>query len=130
MTPSIKLAGARTRTRESALPGAWQLGMERGGVEVKVFFRDKMTVAFIFGLPSILLVLLGSIFGSEAAAQGVTVGQLFTAGMIAGGLMSTSFQYLAITIATERENGMLKRLPGTTMPRAAYFAGKVVQVMV
>ena len=58
------------------------------------------------------------------------MGQLFTAGMIAGGLMSTSFQYLAITIATERENGMLKRLFGTPMPRAAYFAGKVVQVTV
>jgi ABC-2 type transport system permease protein len=104
--------------------------MARGGVEVKTFFRDKMAVAFIFGLPPILLVLLGSIFGSQAAAQGVTVGQLFTAGMIAGGIMSTSFQYLAIAIATERENGMLKRLSGTPMPRMAYFAGKVVQVTV
>ena len=130
MTHGTISAGARTRTGEAALPGAWQLGMARGGVEVKTFFRDKMAVAFIFGLPSILLVLLGSIFGSQAAAQGVTVGQLFTAGMIAGGLMSTSFQYLAITIATERENGMLKRLSGTPMPRTAYFAGKVVQVTV
>ena len=45
--------------------------------------------------------------------------------------MSTSFQYLAITIATERENGMLKRLFGTPMPRTAYFVvSKVVQVTV
>ena len=130
MTQDIKLAGPGTRPGEAALPGAWQLAMARGGVEVKAFFRDKMAVAFIFGLPSILLVLLGSIFGSQAAAQGVTVGQLFTAGMIAGGIMSTSFQYLAIGIATERENGMLKRLSGTPMPRTAYFGGKVVQVLV
>jgi len=131
MTQSIKLADAKTRPGAAAeLPGAWRLGMARGGVEVKEFFRDKMAVAFIFGLPSILLVLLGSIFGGQAAAQGVTVGQLFTAGMIAGGIMSTSFQYLAISIATERENGMLKRLSGTPMPRTAYFAGKLVQVMV
>ena len=113
-----------------ALPGVWRLGVARGGIEVKAFFRDKMAVAFIFGLPSILLVLLGSIFGGQAAAHGVTVGQLFTAGMIAGGIMSTSFQYLAIGIATERENGMLKRLSGTPMPRAAYFIGKFIQVMV
>jgi ABC-2 type transport system permease protein len=112
------------------LPGVWRLGLARGGIEVRAFFRDKMAVAFIFGLPSILLVLLGSIFGSQAAARGVTVGQLFTAGMIAGGIMSTSFQYLAIGIATERENGMLKRLRGTPMPPAAYFMGKVVQVLV
>ena len=130
MTQSIKVAGAITRPGEAALPGVWRLGAARGGVEVKAFFRDKMAVAFIFGLPPILLVLLGSIFGNQAAAQGVTVGQLFTAGMIAGGIMSTSFQYLAIAIATERENGMLKRLSGTPMPRTAYFAGKVVQVMV
>jgi ABC-2 type transport system permease protein len=130
MTQRLDLAGARTRPSEAALPGAWRLGLARGGVEVKTFFRDKMAVAFVFGLPPILLVLLGSIFGSQAAAQGVTVGELFTAGMIAGGIMSTSFQYLAIAIATERENGMLKRLSGTPMPRMAYFAGKVVQVTV
>lgn len=131
MTQSIKLAGLGTQPGTATeLPGAWRLGLACGGVEVKTFFRDKMAVAFIFGLPSILLVLLGSIFGGQAAAQGVTVGQLFTAGMIAGGIMSTSFQYLAISIATERENGMLKRLSGTPMPRTAYFAGKLVQVMV
>ena len=64
MTQSIKVAGATTRPGEAALPGVWRLGAARGGVEVKAFFRYKMAVAFIFGLPSILLVLLGSIFGS------------------------------------------------------------------
>src|SRR5271156_2014716 len=134
--PTVPAAAAEATAAQAAtaatlrLPSVWRLGMARGGVEVKSFFRDKMAVAFIFGLPSILLVLLGSIFGNQAAAQGVTVGQLFTAGMIAGGIMSTSFQYLAIGIATERENGMLKRLSGTPMPRAAYFVGKFIQVMV
>jgi len=113
-----------------ALPSVWRLGLGRGRVELKAFFRDKLAVAFIVGLPAILLVLLGSIFGDQAAARGVTVGQLFTAGMIAGGIMSTTFQYLAIGIATEREDGMLKRLSGTPMPPAAYFIGKVIQVMV
>jgi ABC-2 type transport system permease protein len=134
MTESVKLAGLGAPKSEpegqAELPGVWRLSAARGAIEVKAFFRDKMAVAFIFGLPPILLVLLGSIFGSQAAAQGVTVGQLFTAGMIAGGIMSTSFQYLAIGIATERENGMLKRLSGTPMPRTSYFAGKVVQVLV
>jgi ABC-2 type transport system permease protein len=120
---------AEATEQAAALPSVWRLGLGRGGVEVKGFFRDKMAVAFIFGLPSILLVLLGSIFGGQAAARGVTVGQLFTAGMIAGGIMSTSFQYLGIGIATEREQGMLKRLAGTPMPPAAYFMGKVVQVL-
>jgi ABC-2 type transport system permease protein len=133
MTERATLAGAEapaSTAGQAKLPGQWRLGAARGGIEVKTFFRDRMAVAFIFGLPAILLVLLGSIFGHQAAAQGVTVGQLFTAGMIAGGIMATSFQYLGIEIATERETGWLKRLSGTPMPRAAYFAGKIVQVMV
>jgi ABC-2 type transport system permease protein len=127
---AAEAAAAEVAAAAVALPSIWRLAVARGGVEVKSFFRDKMAVAFIFGLPSILLVLLGSIFGGQAAARGVTVGQLFTAGMIAGGIMSTSFQYLAIGVATERESGMLKRLSGTPMPPAAYFAGKIIQVLV
>jgi ABC-2 type transport system permease protein len=130
MTTGASLADPVRGSTDGPLPSAWRLGLGRGRIEVKSFFRDKMAVCFIFGLPSILLVLLGSIFGSQAAAAGVTVGQLFTSGMIAGGIMASSFQYLGISIATERENGMLKRLFGTPMPHASYFIGKLVQVLV
>lgn len=107
--------------------------LARGSTELKVFFRDKTTVGFIFALPAILLILLGDIFGSQAVAstvKGVTVGQVYVAGMTAGGLASASFTYLGITIALERGDGMLKRLAGTPMPSVAYFAGKVIQVAV
>jgi ABC-2 type transport system permease protein len=124
------LADPVRATEDAPLPSAWRLGLGRGRIEVLEFFREKMAVCFIFGLPSILLILLGSIFGSQAAAAGVTSGQLFTAGMIAGGIMATSFQYLGIGIATERETGMLKRLFGTPMPRTSYFVGKLIQVLV
>jgi ABC-2 type transport system permease protein len=124
------LADPVRATEDAPLPSAWRLGLGRGRIEVTEFFREKMAVCFIFGLPSILLILLGSIFGSQAAAAGVTSGQLFTAGMIAGGIMATSFQYLGIGIATERETGMLKRLFGTPMPRTSYFVGKLIQVLV
>jgi ABC-2 type transport system permease protein len=36
---------------------------------------------------------------------------------------------MAINIATERSDGTLKGLAGTPMPKAAYFVGKVVQVL-
>ena len=60
----------------------------------------------------------------------MTVGQLYTAGLIAGGIAATSFQYLGISVAVEREGGQLRRLAATPMPRTAYFAGKVIQVLV
>ncbi len=91
---------------------------DQGRLEVRAFFRERQTVVFVFALPAILLVLLGSIFGHDAALRGVTVGQLFTAGMIAGGIGATSFQNLGLTIAAERERGTLKRLRGTPMSPA------------
>jgi ABC-2 type transport system permease protein len=112
------------------LPGAWRTGLVRGRLEVRAFFRERQTVVFVFALPAILLVLLGSIFGHEHAVPGVTVGQLFTAGMIAGGIGATSFQNLGLTIAAERERGTLKRLRGTPLAPSAYFIGKVILVFV
>jgi ABC-2 type transport system permease protein len=112
------------------LPGAWRTGLVRGRLEVRAFFRERQTVVFVFAMPAIVLVLLGSIYGHERAAHGVTVVQLFTAGMIAGGIGATSFQNLGLTIAAERERGTLKRLRGTPMAPAAYFIGKVIQVFV
>jgi ABC-2 type transport system permease protein len=112
------------------LPGAWRTGLVRGQMEVRAFFRERQTVVFVFAMPAIVLVLLGSIYGHEHATRGVTVVQLFTAGMIAGGIGATSFQNLGLTIAAERERGTLKRLRGTPLAPAAYFIGKVIQVFV
>jgi ABC-2 type transport system permease protein len=52
------------------------------------------------------------------------------AGIIAAGLMSVSFSNLAINIALERDDGTIRRLATTPMPRSAYFAGKVARVLV
>jgi ABC-2 type transport system permease protein len=110
------------------LPGAWRTGLARGRLEVKAFFRERQAVIFIFALPAVLLVLLGSIYGNDSAKYGISVGQLFTAGMIAGGIGSTSFQNLGLSIAAERERGTLKQLRGTPMSPVAYFIGKLVLV--
>ena len=60
----------------------------------------------------------------------MTIGDLYVAGLIAGGVMATSYQNLGMSIAFERERFTLKRLRGTPMPPAAYFTGKIIQVFV
>lgn len=111
------------------LPGAARLGLHRIGIELRQFFRDKESAVFTFLLPMILLVVFGSVFNSEIA-PGVTFAQYFVAGMIASGVVYTSFQNLAISIPQERDDGTLKRLEGTPMPKSAYFVGKVGMVFV
>jgi ABC-2 type transport system permease protein len=109
----------------AALPGTFRVGAARIVIELKAFFREPLAMAFIFALPAVLLLLLGSIFRSQVAGHGIGVGQVFAAGLIGGGIISTTFQNLAISIATERDQRMLKRLSGTPMPRGAYFIGKI-----
>jgi ABC-2 type transport system permease protein len=113
-----------------SLPGAVPLGLARAAVELKTFFREKDTVIFTFSLPIIMLVILGSVFSDTVEGTGITVSQLFVGGMIAGGIASTSFVTLGSGIADDREDGTLKRLRATPMPKLSYFLGKVLLVLV
>lgn len=113
----------------ATLPSTLGTGAARGGVELKQFFRAKEQVIFTFTFPAIILILLGSIFDGSFQG-GVTAGQVFSASMIAAGVVATSFNNLGISVALDREDGTLKRLRGTPMPPAAYFVGKIVLVAV
>jgi ABC-2 type transport system permease protein len=119
------LAPART-----ALPSTLRIGLARGSVELRQFFRQRAAVVFVFALPAILLSLFGSIFKARDLPFGISEGQLITGGMVAAGLVSTSFLNMGIGIAQDREDRTLKRLRGTPIPATAYFVGKLVLVLV
>jgi ABC-2 type transport system permease protein len=112
-----------------ALPSTLLLGASRGGVELKQFFRIKEQVVFTFTFPAIILVLLGSIFEGIYGPT-VSIGQVFTASMVAAGVVATSFLNLGISVALDREDGTLKRLRGTPINPASYFLGKMLVVAV
>jgi ABC-2 type transport system permease protein len=119
-----------THTSPAPLPSVWRVGLSRGQIELKAFFRERQAVVFILAMPAVMLILLGAIFGGQRSAPGVTIGDLYVAGLIGGGVMATSYQNLGMSIAFERERFTLKRLRGTPMPAAAYFTGKIIQVLV
>lgn len=112
-----------TPVRARTLP----LGLLRGGLEVRQFFRARESMIFSFAMPILLLVVFGSVFSGDVA-PGVTYTQYFVAGMIAAAQLINGFQTLAIQIPIERDRGVLKRLYGVPMPAASYFLGKVVMV--
>ncbi|WP_406836478.1 ABC transporter permease [Streptomyces sp. AHU1] len=122
----------RPGTRDAAgrLPGAWGLGLRRGGLELRQFFRQRDQVVFTFAFPVVFLFLFASIFSNDVKGAGVTASQLYVPAMMAAGIMSTSFQSLGISIAIERDEKVLRRLRGTPMPPAAYFFGKIWLVLV
>lgn len=111
----------------SQLPGAINIGVKRGKLEIKQFFRQRESVVFTLLFPLILLAIFGSVFDTKIA-PGVTFSQYFVAGMVASALVNTGFQQLAIFIPVERDLGALKRLRGTPMPATSYFIGKAILV--
>ncbi|SDP34130.1 ABC-2 type transport system permease protein [Actinacidiphila guanduensis] len=126
-------AGAVLATPAGAderLPGAWRLGLSRGAMEVRLFFRMRDQVVFTFAFPIVFLFLFASIFHDRMAGTGATASQYYVASMTAAGIMSTSFQSLGVSIAVEREQKVLRRLRSTPMPPAAYFLGKIWLVLV
>lgn len=125
---------APTTTRVSArLPGVLTLGLARTRLELTTFFRERDAVVFIFAYPILMLAIFASVFGQDGATAGgtaVSFAQYFLPGMIATGMMLTSFQALATSIAVERDDGTLKRLRATPLPPVAFFLGKIGQVLV
>jgi ABC-2 type transport system permease protein len=111
-------------------PSPVSLGLRRVRIELKTFFRDRNSAVWNFLLPVLLLVIFGSVFGNQNLGPGITFAQYFVAGMIASGVLYTSFQNLAIAIPMERDDGTLKRIQGTPMPKLAYFVGKIGLVFV
>ena len=118
----------RTR-RPGRLRRTASLGAYRGQLEILQFFRGTETVVFSLAFPVFALVIFASMFGNKIA-PGVSYSDYLVPGVIATGLMVTGFQTLAISIAIERDRGGLKRIAATPMPRAAYFIGKVIMVVV
>ncbi|MFE9308496.1 ABC transporter permease [Streptomyces sp. NPDC088353] len=121
----------RTRAGAAAswLPGAWGIGLHRGALEIRQFFRQREQVVFTFAFPVVFLFLFASIFRDDVSGTGVTASQLYVSSMLASGIMSTSFQSLGISIAVERDEKALRRLSGTPMPPTAYFLGKIWLVL-
>lgn len=119
-----------TTAARTALPNTLRLGMARGGIELRQFFRERDSVVFTFGLPPFMLLLLATMFTDTFPGTDVTASQIFTASMIAAGIMSTTLVTLGTGVAMDREDGTLKRLMGMPTPKAAYFIGKIVLVFV
>ena len=119
-----------TLGRPGARPSAARLGLYRAAIELKTFFRERDAVVFTFALPAVILALLGAIFDGVYPGSDVTSAQYLAPSMIAAGIASTTFVNLGTGIATDRDDGTLRRLRGAPMPPSAYFIGKILMALV
>jgi ABC-2 type transport system permease protein len=122
-------AGGAKRASTAPMPGLVRASAARSVVELKSFFRNKQSLVFTLLFPVILLLVFGAIYSGKVKGTQTDVKLVFMAGIIAAGIMSTAFSGLAISLVIERDTGMIRRLGATPMPKAAYFIGKLVRVL-
>jgi len=112
------------------LPSTATNGLARGGVEVLQFLRDRTAMIFTFAFPAMLLLLFGTIFKDSYDNTDVSASQVYSASMIAYGILATAFVTMGAGVALDREDGTLKRLHGTPITPTAYVMGKLILVLV
>ncbi|MFT3871749.1 MAG: ABC transporter permease [Nocardioides sp.] len=108
-------------------PGAAPLGRQvlaQAGMETRLMLRNGEQLLLAIVIP--LIVLIGAVEG--AVRLGIDVDHrpidLFTPGVFALAVMSSSFTSLAIMTGFERRYGVLKRLGSSPLPRHGLLLGK------
>ncbi|NLT06295.1 MAG: ABC transporter permease [Solirubrobacterales bacterium] len=87
-------------------------------IERKLFWRNPSAAFFSFILPLTLLLLVASVFADDGDELDVLI-----PGVAGMSIMATTFNAMAYNLTFLREQGILKRMRGTPMPTASYFAG-------
>ncbi|MGX5771952.1 ABC transporter permease [Microbacterium trichothecenolyticum] len=136
MSATVEKPRAAGIGRRRARRNVMRVGVWRTRFELMQYFRSGDTLFFTFLFPVFMLGLFSVAFGSDGDVQiapgvpPISMAELYLPGMIAAGLLLSGFQNLAMDIAIERSDGMLKRLGGTPLSPVSYFIGKIGQVLV
>ncbi len=116
-----------TATITSSLGRDLSLVMWQIRYELRAFLRNRGRGLFTFIFPLMFLVIFASIFRGQHIAQrgGISYDDYFVPGILAYAVISTTYVNMAINTSVLRDEGILKRMQGTPLPRWAYVAGRV-----
>ncbi|MGI8714335.1 MAG: ABC transporter permease [Solirubrobacteraceae bacterium] len=110
-----------TLTRDLGLVG-WQIRYEQ-----RAYWRNRGRGVFTFVFPVMLLAIFASLDKGQhiASRGGISYNDFFIPGILAYGVITTTFMNLAIGTAILRDQGVLKRMQGTPLPRWAYVGAGI-----
>jgi ABC-2 type transport system permease protein len=101
---------------------SWQIRYEQ-----RAYWRNRGRGIFTFAFPLMFLVIFGSLDkGAHISTRGgIPYDTFFVPGILAYGVIATTFVNMAISTAILRDQGVLKRMQGTPLPRWAYVAARI-----
>jgi ABC-2 type transport system permease protein len=98
----------------------------------KTYWRNPTAAFFTFAFPLMLLVIFTSLLGDGSVflfGRRLHQSTYYVAQMAAFGVISACYTYVSISLASQRDFGVLKRVNGTPMPALAFFAARVLHAM-
>src|SRR5690348_10140648 len=112
---------ALTVRRDLGLVG-WQIRYEQ-----RSYWRNRGRGIFTFVFPLMFLVIFASINQGKHLSEigGIPYDDFFVPGILAYGIIATTYVNMAIGTAVLRDEGILKRMQGTPLPRWAYVAARI-----
>ena len=107
--------------RDLGLVG-WQIRYEQ-----RAYWRNRGRGIFTFAFPIMFLVIFASLDKGQhiSTRGGIPFDDFFVPGILAYGVIATTFVNLAISTAILRDEGVLKRMQGTPLPRWAYVVARI-----
>jgi ABC-2 type transport system permease protein len=117
----MSIAPQSTLNRDLGLV-AWQIRYEQ-----RAYWRNRGRGIFTFVFPIMFLVIFASLNKGQHVDTrgGIPYNDFFVPGILAYGVIATTFINMAIGTAILRDDGILKRMQGTPLPRWAYVAARI-----
>ena len=95
--------------------------------EQRAYWRNRGRGIFTFAFPIMFLVIFASLDKGQhlSSRGGIPYDDFFVPGILAYGVIAMTFVNMAISTAILRDEGVLKRMQGTPLPRWAYVAARI-----
>jgi ABC-2 type transport system permease protein len=114
-------AATSTLRRDLGLVG-WQVRYEQ-----RAYWRNRGRGIFTFVFPLLFLVIFASLDKGQSISSrgGIPYDDFFVPGILAYAVIATTYVNMAIGTAILRDQGVLKRMQGTPLPRWAYVVARI-----
>lgn len=118
---------AASRPRRDLSLVLWQVRYEQ-----RAYWRNRERGVFTFVLPLMFLLIFGSFYSNGHTGHGINripLNDFFVPGILAYGVIATTFVNMAVSTAVLRDDGVLKRMQGTPLPRWVYVTARLASTV-
>lgn len=98
----------------------------------KAFWRNPAQAFFTFAFPLMFLVIFTSLIGHGTLHIGprtITASTYYVAAMAAFSVITACYTNIAVSVAFQRDQGILKRTRGTPLPGSVYLGARVLHAV-